>query len=131
MILNLFYLRFCFGSDVCTGNFSVKICGVMPLPGSVRNTILHHMHTILSHNVTKSFFSSHQSHFTHDILGASLSRTETDQILLSAVAVYQLAPSFPVYLSRGGIESFYVIFSYFVKERETKTEVFKRLSKSA
>ena len=118
------YLRFCFGTDLCTGNFSVKICGVMPLPGSFRNTILHLTHTILSQIFTKSFFSSHQSQFTHDILAASLLRTETDQILLSTVAVYQLAPSFPVYLSGGGIESLYIIFYYFVKERETKTEIF-------
>ena len=56
IILNLFYLRFCFGPDVCTGNFSVKICGVMPLPGSVRNIILLHTHTIPSQNFTNNIF---------------------------------------------------------------------------
>jgi len=30
----------------------------LPLPGSVRNHILHHTHTILSHNCTNSFFLS-------------------------------------------------------------------------
>jgi hypothetical protein len=45
------------------------------------------------------------------LLAASLPRTETDQTLLGAVPVYRLAPSFPIYLSRGGIESLYVIYS--------------------
>jgi hypothetical protein len=39
-------------------------------------------------------FSTHDSQFTHDILAASLSLTATDQIV-SAVAVYLLAPSIP------------------------------------
>jgi len=34
---SLFYLRFCFGPDVCTGNFSFKIWWVVPWCGSVRN----------------------------------------------------------------------------------------------
>jgi len=64
IILNLFYLRFYFGPNVCTGNFSVKICGVMPLPGSLRNTILHQPHTIFSHNFTNSIFF-HTNHSPH------------------------------------------------------------------
>jgi len=57
-------------------------------------------------------------------MAASPSRNENDKILLSAIAVCRLAPSFPVYISGGGVESFYIIFSYFFKERETKTEVY-------
>ena len=131
IIFNLFYLRFCFGPDVCIGNFRVKIFGVVPLGGSVRNIILLHTYMIFSQNFTNNFLSSHHSQFTCNILAASLSQTETDQILLSAVLVYRLAPSFAVYLSRGGFESLYIIFSYFVKERVTKTEIFQRLSKNA
>ena len=52
----LFYLRFCFGPDVCKGNFGVKFCGVMPLPVSVRSTTLRHTHTIISQNFTQNFF---------------------------------------------------------------------------
>jgi hypothetical protein len=40
IILNLFYLRFCFGPHVFTGNSISRICGVVPLHGSVRNAIL-------------------------------------------------------------------------------------------
>jgi len=56
--------------------------------------ILLHAHT---HTHTPYFlkspltnFSSHHSQFIRDILTVSLSRTETDQPLLSAVLVYQL-----------------------------------------
>ena len=35
IIFNLFYLRLCFGHNVCTGNNSFKICGVVPWCGSV------------------------------------------------------------------------------------------------
>ena len=66
--VNLKVLRFCFGPDVCTGNFSVKICGVMSLPGSVRNIILLHTHPILSQNFTTNFFFTpiavHTRHFS-------------------------------------------------------------------
>ena len=39
-VFNLFYSRFCYGPDICTGNFSFKIWR-----GSVKNTILLHTHT--------------------------------------------------------------------------------------
>jgi hypothetical protein len=56
-----------------------------------------HTHPIPSQNITnKFFFFLHHSQFPHDILASSLSRTETDQPLLSAVPVYRLGPSFPV-----------------------------------
>jgi len=58
---------------------------------------------------------SHHSQFTRDILAASLLRTKNDQTMLIAVPVYQLTPSFPVYLSQGGIESLYMIFLYSIK----------------
>jgi len=94
---------------VCTGNFSFKICGVVLWRGSVRNIILlhTHTHTILSQNFTKNFFfSSHHSQFTRDILTASPSRTDNNQTLLSAVPVYRLAPSFPIYISGGVLKKF-------------------------
>ena len=56
IIFSLVYLRFCFGPDVRTGNFSVKICGVVPWRGSVRNIVLLHAHTILSQNFTNNVF---------------------------------------------------------------------------
>ena len=59
IIFNLFYLRFCFGPGVCTGNFGFKIYGVVPCLGSVRNNNLTsyththtHTHTILFQNFT-------------------------------------------------------------------------------
>jgi len=77
MIFNLFYLCFCFGPDVCAGNFIFKICGVMPWCGSVRNIILlrarmhaharAYTHTLsLSQNFTNNFFLhiTHSSHVT-------------------------------------------------------------------
>jgi hypothetical protein len=53
IIFNLFYLRF--GTDVFTGNFSFKICGVVPWRGSVRNILLY-THTALSQNFTNNLF---------------------------------------------------------------------------
>ena len=80
-------------------------------------------HIKLPSQFTKNF--SHHSQFTHDILVASPSRAETDQPLLSADPVYRLAPLFPLYLSQGGIENLYMIFSCPIKEKVTKTETFQ------
>ena len=58
IILNLFYLRFCFGPDACTGNFGFTICGVVPWHGSVRNNNLTshtHTHTHQTHTHTPYF----------------------------------------------------------------------------
>jgi len=61
IILNLFYLRFCFWPDVCTEKFSFKVCGVVPWRRGVRNTILlhaqthTHTHTLLSQHFTNNF----------------------------------------------------------------------------
>ena len=41
---------------------------------------------------------------------------KTDQLLLSAVPVYRLASSFPVYVPQGRIENLYMIFPYPVKK---------------
>jgi hypothetical protein len=46
----------------------------------------------------------------NNLLAALLSRNETDQPLLSAIPVYRLASSFPVYLLWGGILNLYIIF---------------------
>ena len=102
-ILNLFYLRFCFGPDVLTGNFSVKMCGVAPWRCSVRNIISLHTHTILPQNFTNNVFFS----------------------------FFSFASPFQVYLSRGGIESLYIILSLSVKGRVSKTEIFYHLSKNS
>jgi hypothetical protein len=100
--------------DICTGNFSFNIYRVVPWHGSVRNIMLlnthTHTHTPYFLRTSPTTFSSHHSPFTRQIFVTSLSRTETDRPLLSVVPVYRLAPSFPVYLSRGGIESLYMIF---------------------
>jgi hypothetical protein len=44
--------------DVCTGNFSLKIYGVVPWRGSVKNIILLHTHTHThTHTYTHHTFS--------------------------------------------------------------------------
>jgi hypothetical protein len=61
-----FYLLFCFGPQVCIGNSSFRIWGVLPWCGSVRNIIHTHTHThiILPQHFTYNF--SHHSLFTCD-----------------------------------------------------------------
>jgi len=121
IIFNLFYLSFSFGPQVCIRNSSFRICGVVPWCSSVRNIILLHTH----YTAAKIQNSSHHSQFTNEILAASPSQNYPDQPLLSVIPVYRLASSFPVYLSRGGIENLYLIFPYPVKERVTKTDIFQ------
>jgi hypothetical protein len=86
IIFSLFYLLFCFGPQVCIGNSSFGICGVVPWLGSVRSIILlhtrAHVHTILLHHFTGKF--SHTTRHSH----MTLSQTEKDQRLLSDVPVY-------------------------------------------
>jgi len=81
----------------------VELClGVVVSP-------LLHKHT-LSENFTNNFFL-HTTHSSHTIFYLlSLSLTATDQIV-SAVAVYLLAPSIPYLFSRGGFGSLNMIFS--------------------
>jgi hypothetical protein len=109
-----FYLCFCFGPDVCTGNFSFKICGVVPWRGGVRNTILLHTHAhiILSQHFTNNF-SLHTTLYSH----TTPSCTENGLRLLSFVLVYQHALYFPVSFSRWEVENFYIVFPYTVKKK--------------
>jgi hypothetical protein len=118
LIFNLFYLRFCFGPDVCPGNFIFKICGVVPWHCSVRNIILLHTHILLSQHFTNNF-PLHTTQYSH----VTPSWTEKELRLLSFVPVYRHALLFPVCFSWWGIENFYMIFPYTVKERVTKTEI--------
>jgi hypothetical protein len=112
-ICNLIYLRFCFGSHVCTGNSSLRIFGVVPWHGNVSNIILLHTHIhthttyFLNISLTIFLFTPLAVHLRHF---ASPSRTETYQPMLSAVPDYRLAVSCPVYTSRGGIEHLRDIF---------------------
>jgi hypothetical protein len=105
-VFNLYYLRFYFVPHVCTGNSSLRICGVVPWRGTFSNIILLYTHThtsyFLNTSLTTLLFTPLAVHTRHF---ASLSRTEIDQPLLSAVPVYRLALSCPVYTSRGGIEN--------------------------
>ena len=55
VIFNLFCLHFCFVYQVCRGNSSFRICGVLTCHGSVRNIILLYTHVILVPHITKSF----------------------------------------------------------------------------
>ena len=154
IIFNLFYLRFCFGPQVCIGNSSFSICEFVPCRGSVRNIILlrarvralthtrahtrtharthahththTHTHSILPQHFTDNF-SLHNTRYSH----ATPSQTKKDHHMLSAVPVYWLALSFPVYFSQWGFKNLYMIFPYSVKERVTKTEIFQQLSKNA
>jgi hypothetical protein len=56
IIFHSFYLHFRFGPDVCKGNFSFKICGVVPWHGGVRNIILFHKHTLYFLNTSLTTF---------------------------------------------------------------------------
>jgi hypothetical protein len=125
IFLSLFYLRFCFGPQVCIANSSFRICGLVLWRGGVRNIILLHTH-IPSQHFTNNF-SLHTTHYSH----LTLSWTEKDIRLLSFVSVYQHALSFPVCFSWWGIENLYMVFPHSVKERVTKTEIFQWLSKNA
>ena len=74
IIFNSFYLRFCFGPQVCVGNSSFRIYGVVTWHGSVRNIILLHTHVILPLHFSKKF--SHATfwlHHSHDPRQANLS----------------------------------------------------------
>jgi len=62
IIFNLFYLLFCFGPQVCIGNFSFRICRVVPWLGSVRNIILLHTHTH-THTHARVHARMHTLHF--------------------------------------------------------------------
>jgi hypothetical protein len=62
IIFTLFYLRFCFGPHVFAGNSSLRVCGVVPWLGIVRNIILLHTHIIPPQHLTnKQLFSSHHT----------------------------------------------------------------------
>jgi hypothetical protein len=109
----LILLTFLFRArDVCTGHFSFKICGVVLWRAGVRNIILLHTHIILSQHFTNKF-SLHTTFYSH----ATPSWTEKDLHLFSFVSVYQHALSFAVCFSRWGIENFYIVFPYSLKER--------------
>ena len=68
-IFYLFYLQFCFGPQICIGNSSFRICGVVTWHSSVRNIILLHtrararMHS-LSLSLSLSHFTKNFSHPT-------------------------------------------------------------------
>jgi hypothetical protein len=99
-----------YGQEISASRF-VELCFEMVVSEII---ILLHAHTHTRHtfsNLYLQILSPHHSQFTHDILAALLSRTETDQTLFSAVSVYRLAPSFPVYLLRGGFENLYMILA--------------------
>ena len=60
IIFNLFYLHFCFGPQVCKGNSTFRICGVVTWHGSVRSIVLlthtsYFHHTSLKHFHTRRF----------------------------------------------------------------------------
>jgi len=77
-----------------------------------------HTHIILSQHFTNNI-SLHTTLYSH----ATPSWTENDLRLLSFVPVYHHAIYFPVCFSRWGIENFYTVFLYSVKER-VKQEYF-------
>jgi hypothetical protein len=58
IIFSLFYLHFCFGPQVCVGNSSLGIFGVVPWRGSVRNI------TLLAHTSYFHHFSRKTFHLT-------------------------------------------------------------------
>jgi hypothetical protein len=68
-----------------------------------------HIRHLLNTSLTTFFFSPLAFHTQH--FSCVPITNKTDQTLLSAVPLYRLAPSFPIYLSRGRIGSLYMIFS--------------------
>jgi hypothetical protein len=98
--------------------YAQEICGVVPWRGGVRNFILLHTHIILPQHCTNNF-SLHTTRYSH----ATLSWTDKHLRLFSFVPVYRHALSFPVCFSRWGIENFYMVYPYTVKERVTETGI--------
>jgi len=85
----------------------VELC-----PGVVvseKSSYFTHTCHLLNTSLTTFFFSPLAVHTQH--FSCVPITNKTDQTLLSAVPLYRLAPSFSVYLSRGTIESLYMIFS--------------------
>jgi len=103
-MFNLFYLRFCFGFEACTGNSIFRILWGCILAKQCQK---HNLTTHTHHTAAQTQNSSHHSQFTSDIFAASPSRNYTDQTLLSVIPIYRLVSSFPVYLSLGGIENLF------------------------
>ena len=64
IIFNLLYLHFCFGPQICIGNSSLRICGVVTWHSSVRNTTLLDTHIIHPSHFTKNF-SHHTTCSSH------------------------------------------------------------------
>jgi hypothetical protein len=124
---NLFYLCFCLVPQVCTGNSTLRMSGVVPWRGNVSNIILLHTHT---HTHTAYFLNTSLTTFLFSPLAVHKWRfalppwTET----VSAIPVYRLALLCPVYTSRGGVENLRDIFPYTFMERVTKTEIFQQFS---
>jgi len=111
IIFSLFYLCFSFGPHVCIGNSSFRICGVVPCHGSVRNIILLHIyHT--SSTFHWQLFSSHQSPFTHN----TITNHERPMFVECCSSVPTCVIVSSMFFSRG-IENFYMVFPYCVKER--------------
>jgi hypothetical protein len=75
-IFNLFYLRFSFGSHVCTGNSTLRICGVVHWHGNVSNIILLHTHNILPEHITNNL-SLHTTHSSHATFCVTVTNRDT------------------------------------------------------
>jgi hypothetical protein len=129
-IFSLFYLRFCFGSHVYTGNSTLRICGVVPWHGNVSNIILLYTHT---HTNTTYFLNTSLTTFVFTPL------TVHTRLLRHHHEPRHTKPCWVLFqttdlryrvhcVHHGGEWRMYVIFSYYVKERTAKTEIFQRLS---
>ena len=88
IIFNLFYLRFCYGHDVCTENFSFKICGVVPWRGIAKTITLKPTRTLYFHktSLTNFYFSPLAVHTRYFSCVAVTNRDWP--ALLSTVPVY-------------------------------------------
>ena len=64
IIFNLFYFHFCFGPQVCVGNFNFRICAFVLWHVGVRNIILLLTHTsnFLSTSLTTFLFTPLANH---------------------------------------------------------------------
>ena len=94
------FVELCFGVVVSKNNLTSHT-HTHTNTDTDRHTHTHthtHIHTLYFLKTSLTIFFPHHSQFTSDILAASLSRTETDRTLFSAVSVYRLAPAFPGYL---------------------------------
>jgi len=129
IIVNLFYLYFCFGPQVCIGNSSFRICGVVTWHGCVRNILLNthtHAHACASSaNYTKNFslHTTRRSHATFRLRHChALRQTNVGWVLFQSTNMHHRF-QYIFYVDEVRISVWY---PYSIKARVTETEIFQQ-----